>query len=103
MAGGIQPAGSNPRSDYGGGSVGGGILSGSTAGKLVGALKKRGKKGGSGGSSGGGNTDDPGAPSYHSGGKVRKTGLARLKKGETVMTKGQMKKMRGKRRGGKSR
>lgn len=31
-------------------------------------------------------------PSYHSGGKVRKTGLARLKKGERVMTKGQQRK-----------
>lgn len=42
--------------------------------------------------------------SYHKGGKVRKTGLARLKKGETVLTKGQMQKMRkGKRRGTKSR
>ena len=53
------------------------------------------------------NTDDPGAPSYHSGGKVRKTGLARLKKGEQVLTKGQQKRIkmkgRGKRRGGKSR
>jgi hypothetical protein len=47
--------------------------------------------------------------SYHSGGKVRKTGPARLKKGETVITKTQMKeikrkgKKRGKKRGGKKR
>ena len=30
-------------------------------------------------------------PKYHSGGVVRKTGLARLRKGETVLTKTQMK------------
>jgi hypothetical protein len=38
----------------------------------------------------------------HSGGKVRKTGSYRLRKGETVMTKGQVKRMkrgRGKKRG----
>lgn len=42
---------------------------------------------------------------FHRGGKVRSTGLARLKKGEQVLTKGQQKrmKMRGKQRGGKSR
>ena len=39
---------------------------------------------------------------YHSGGKVRKTGLARLKKGERVLTKGQQRRML-KGRGGKSR
>jgi hypothetical protein len=52
------------------------------------------------------NTDDPGAPgasgndsipSFHRGGKVRKTGLARLKKGERVLTRKQQ------RRSGKSR
>lgn len=31
-------------------------------------------------------------PSYHKGGKVRKTGLARLKKGERVLTKPQQRK-----------
>lgn len=36
---------------------------------------------------GGGDT-----PSYHKGGKVRKTGLARLKKGERVLTKPQQRK-----------
>jgi hypothetical protein len=41
-------------------------------------------------------------PVYHRGGKVRKTGLARLKKGERVLTKGQQKRLM-KRRGGKSR
>ena len=43
--------------------------------------------------SGGTSSDDPGAPggdsipSFHRGGKVRKTGLARLKKGERVLTR----------------
>jgi len=49
---------------------------------------------------------------YHKGGKVRKTGLARLKKGERVLTKGQQKRLLKKskngragksKRGGKSR
>jgi hypothetical protein len=44
------------------------------------------------------NTDDPGAPggtdSYHRGGKVRKTGLARLRKGEHVLTAKQYKSRR---------
>jgi hypothetical protein len=34
----------------------------------------------------------PYTPSYHKGGKVRKTGLARLKKGERVLTKPQQRK-----------
>jgi hypothetical protein len=37
-------------------------------------------------------TDNP--PKYHSGGKVRKTGLARLKKGELVLTRKQARKYR---------
>lgn len=41
--------------------------------------------------SSGSNTDDPGTPSYHKGGVVRKTGLARLQKGERVLTKQQTK------------
>lgn len=83
---GIQSVNVPTQSVYGGGSVG--------------LLGKRKKSSGS-SSSSGGNTDDPGAPSYHRGGKVRKTGLARLKKGERVLTKGQQKRlMRGR---GKSR
>jgi len=35
-------------------------------------------------------------PLKHSGGKVKKTGAYRLKRGETVLTKTQMKSMRGK-------
>lgn len=74
---------------------------------IVSSLRKRGKSS----STSSPGTDDPGAPSYHRGGKVRKTGPARLKKGETVLTKTQMRKMRsnsrgkgkGKRRGAKSR
>ncbi len=37
-----------------------------------------------------GGSDD--TPSYHKGGKVRKTGLARLKRGERVLTKPQQRK-----------
>jgi hypothetical protein len=50
------------------------------------------------------NTDDPGAPgggsipSFHRGGKVRKTGLARLKKGERVLTGKQQRRMKKSRR-----
>lgn len=48
------------------------------------------------------NTDDPGAsgqsiPSFHKGGKVRKTGLARLKKGERVLTRKQQRSSRSRR------
>lgn len=68
----------------GGGSGGSGSDSG---GGVLGAFKRLASKGKK--RSSGGNTDDPGAPSYHSGGTVRKTGLARLKKGERVLTKGQ--------------
>lgn len=48
-------------------------------------------------------SDSKKPPSYHRGGKVRKTGLARLKKGERVLTKGQQdqieKRMKSKGRG----
>jgi hypothetical protein len=37
----------------------------------------------------------PETPMMHSGGTVKRTGEYRLRKGERVMTKGQMKKMRG--------
>lgn len=48
-------------------------------------------------SAGGDDSDE--APKYHKGGRVRKTGLARLKKGELVLTKGQQKQMRKRMRG----
>ena len=99
MAGGIQPVESNPRSDYGGGSVGGGV-----GGKILSAIKNRKKnKGGSGSSGDSSTAADP--PTLKRGGKVRKTGMALVHKGERMLTKGQQKrmKMRGKRRGGKSR
>jgi hypothetical protein len=44
--------------------------------------------------SGSGSGDAMPMDSYHSGGKVRKTGPARLKKGERVLTKGQYSKLR---------
>jgi hypothetical protein len=47
--------------------------------------------------------DYTGVPSYKRGGKVRKTGLAKLHKGEVVVPKGQAKKMRGRRARGKGR
>ena len=51
--------------------------------------------GSSGGSdSGGGGFYGSGVTSYHKGGRVRKTGLARIKKGERVLTKGQQKKLK---------
>lgn len=45
-------------------------------------------------------TDDAGqkVPNFHRGGKVKKTGLARLKKGERVLTAKQAKKRGGSRR-----
>lgn len=79
----------------GGGSGGSGGSGSDSGGGVIGAFKRlasKGKKRSSGGSSSG-NTDDPGAPSYHSGGTVRKTGLARLKKGERVLTKGQQQRL----------
>ncbi len=70
---------------------------------IIGAFQKRGKQGG--GSSGGGtNTDDPGAPgqSFKRGGKVKKTGRAKVHKGERVLTAKQSRKYgRRKRAGGK--
>jgi hypothetical protein len=104
-----------------GGAIGDAALStgGGSIGKDISAfMQKRGDRkkkrkrdsdsssGGSSGSNPQGSGVDPSLTSYHSGGKVRKTGPANLRKGETVLTKGQMKKMRsgrGKRRGGKSR
>jgi hypothetical protein len=61
-------------------------------GKAVSMFKNRGKKSGgkadmSNAYSGSMNYDD-----YHKGGKVRKTGLARVHKGERVLTKGQQRK-----------
>jgi hypothetical protein len=44
--------------------------------------------------SGGGGFYGSDVTSYHKGGRVRKTGLARLKKGERVLTKGQQKKLK---------
>lgn len=89
-----------------GGSKGGGKKDESDH-SLYGTLKKIRNSGQA--SSGSSGHAEPELESYHSGGKVRKTGPARLKKGETVLTKGQMKEMkrkgkkRGKKRGGKKR
>lgn len=44
-------------------------------------------------------SDAPEMATYHKGGKVRKTGPARLKKGEVVLTKGQQKKLKKRMRG----
>lgn len=63
---------------------GGGLIGLAT--KAYGALKNRKK-------SSDGSSSDDGSQSYHKGGKVKKTGLARLKKGERVLTKGQQKKL----------
>jgi len=58
-----------------------------------------GRKKKSGGSSGSSSvpSDDAG-PMYHKGGKVRKTGKARLRKGEHVLTGRQYRKMKGRSR-----
>ena len=82
------------------GSFFGGVASGLSGGGGGGAIKKladklKKKKG---------DSDDPGqtemhVDSYHKGGKVKKTGLARLKKGERVLTKAQQKKMGMKKKG----
>ena len=78
---------------------------------IVGALDKRKKKRGSKDSgskpSGGSVSSDVEGgetplPSYHHGGKVRKTGPARLRKGEVVLTGRQARKMKH-RGGGRSR
>ena len=64
---------------------------------IGGKLSKKKSEGGSspmgGGDSGGGFYGSD-VTSYHKGGRVRKTGLARLKKGERVLTKGQQKKLK---------
>ena len=89
MAGGIQPVQSNPRSDYGGGNVG--------------ILDKRGSKsgGGSSGSSAAAGAASESAGSFKRGGKVRKTGLAKVHKGERVLTAKQdnKRKSKGRRKG----
>jgi len=74
------------------GGGGGGGLAG-IASKFV---KNRKSKSG-GGSSGSGPTGSESTdyPTYHRGGKVRKTGLARLKKGEQVLTAKQAKRRKG--------
>lgn len=90
MAGGIQPVQSNPRSDYGGGSVGGGLLS---------SGKNRKKDKGGKGSGTSEDTADP--PVLKRGGKVRKTGMALVHKGERMLTAKQDKKRRSKGRSGR--
>ena len=84
----------------------GGFLTGFSQGKKNETVKKiksklggKGKDdgGGEGGGGGGGSAADEmgaetsGVPSYKKGGKVRKTGLARLHKGERVLNKSQAK------------
>jgi hypothetical protein len=71
--------------------------------KIADAIKKKHRKSAvSDSSSSGGDTYNPdsvaaGVPSYKKGGKVRKTGLALLHKGERVLTKAQnRKRMKGK-------
>ena len=98
MAGGIQPVQSNPRSDYGGGNV-----------VILDKLnkdndsKKRGSKsgGGSSGSSAAAGAASESAGSFKRGGKVRKTGLAKVHKGERVLTAKQdnKRKSKGRRKG----
>jgi hypothetical protein len=89
------------------GSFFGGVLQGASSSGAGGSLKKLASKRKNKKDQGTGGEDKPGSaglggqyqpgdspPSYHKGGKVKKTGLARLKKGERVLTKAQQKKMR---------
>lgn len=81
----------------------GDLMGGGKGGGLVGKMMKKGSKAPTSPSSPTpSNTDDPG-DSYHSGGRVKKTGPARLKKGEQVLTKTQFKKLKAKGRKGKTR
>ena len=83
-------------------SSGGNDDSGSPLAKVMKKIRGASKKGSSGSSDETGASSDYVPRSYHRGGKVRKTGLARLKKGERVLTRGQQKRLM-KKRGGKSR
>lgn len=75
--------------DSGGGSDSG-SSGGGGGGRLMSKLKGSKSKINVPGYSGGAQVDvGPKVRSYHKGGKVRKTGLARLKKGELVLTKRQ--------------
>ena len=85
--------GKAPSGGAGGSGQGGGLL-----GKLL-AKRTKSKSSGSGSSSstegaipGGGSDED--MPSYHKGGLVRKTGPARLRRGEHVLTSKQYKRVK---------
>ena len=80
-------SGSSPKKDSGD-SSGGGLSD------IVGAIKNAIKGGGGKKGGGGGGFYGSGVTSYHKGGTVRKSGLARLKKGEKVFTKRQYKRLR---------
>lgn len=81
----------------GGGKDGGGLSD------IIQGAKNRKKRNNQGDSSHTMIGPDADVPSYKRGGKVRKTGLARLHKGEYVETTKEAKKRHGKRRGSKSR
>ena len=86
---------------FGGGSGGSDADGGGSGGGLAGLLRKnkRGSTGGANPTNSLGTSGDV-QDSYHRGGRVRKTGSARLKKGEVVLTAKQARRkgVRGKRR-----
>lgn len=97
------------RGSGGGSSSGGDSDKKSDKFSLYSVLKNIRKKGRAGSGSSGSSDSLQGATSgdvqgqLHKGGKVRKTGNYRLRKGETVMTGTQMKRLKGKGRGKKGR
>ena len=76
---------------------GGGGGGASPAGLIAGAIIKRMAK-----KSDNQSSDTEPVDSYHSGGKVRKTGLANLRKGETVLTKTQLRALKARKKSGRS-